>query len=40
MGAHGAQIGNEDSWKLVIYIRKLQEDAKELSLREKDQKKQ
>ncbi len=39
MGAHGAQIGYEDSWKLVLYIRKLQEDAVELSLNEKDQKK-
>ncbi len=39
MGAHGAQIGYGDSWKLVIYIRKLQEDAKELSFNEKDQKK-
>ena len=40
MGAHGAQIGNEDSWKLVIYIRKLQEDAGELSVNENDKKKQ
>lgn len=40
MGAHGAQIGYEDSWKLVLYIRKLQEDAGELSLNEKDQKKE
>jgi mono/diheme cytochrome c family protein len=28
MGAHGAQIRPEDRWKLVLYIRTLQEDAK------------
>ncbi len=28
MGAHGAQIRPEDRWKLVLYIRKLQQDAK------------
>jgi len=27
MGAHGSQIRPDDRWKLVIYIRKLQEDA-------------
>jgi len=37
MGAHGAQIQNDDRWKLVLYIRKLQEDAVELSLKDKDQ---
>jgi mono/diheme cytochrome c family protein len=28
MGAHGAQIAPEDRWKLVLYIRTLQEDGK------------
>jgi hypothetical protein len=28
MGAHGSQIRPDDRWKLVRYIRKLQEDAK------------
>jgi mono/diheme cytochrome c family protein len=28
MGAHGAQIVPEDRWKLVLYIRTLQEDGK------------
>lgn len=28
MGAHGSQIKPDDRWKLVLYIRKLQEDAK------------
>jgi mono/diheme cytochrome c family protein len=28
MGAHGSQIRPEDRWKLIIYIRKLQEEAK------------
>jgi mono/diheme cytochrome c family protein len=28
MGAHGSQIRSEDRWKLVKYIRKLQEDAR------------
>jgi hypothetical protein len=28
MGAHGSQIRPEDRWKLILYIRKLQEDAK------------
>jgi mono/diheme cytochrome c family protein len=37
MGAHEAQIQNADRWKLVLYIRKLQEDAVELSLKDKDQ---
>lgn len=27
MGAHGSQIRPEDRWKLVLYIRKLQEEA-------------
>ena len=27
MGSHGAQIRSEDRWKLVLYIRKLQEEA-------------
>jgi len=27
MGAHGSQINPDDRWKLVLYIRKLQEDA-------------
>jgi hypothetical protein len=28
MGAHGSQIRPDDRWKLVLYIRKLQEDRK------------
>jgi mono/diheme cytochrome c family protein len=28
MGAHGSQIRPDDRWKLVLYIRKLQEEAK------------
>jgi mono/diheme cytochrome c family protein len=28
MGAHGAQIKPEDRWKLVLYIRSLQDDAR------------
>ena len=28
MGAHGSQIKPEDRWKLIQYIRKLQEDAR------------
>jgi mono/diheme cytochrome c family protein len=28
MGAHGAQIAPEDRWKVVLYVRTLQEDAK------------
>jgi mono/diheme cytochrome c family protein len=28
MGAHGAQIAPDDRWKLVLYIRTLQKDAK------------
>jgi mono/diheme cytochrome c family protein len=28
MGAHGAQIRPEDRWKLVLYIRTLQNEAK------------
>lgn len=27
MGAHGSQIQTEDRWKIVLYIRKLQEDG-------------
>ena len=27
MGAHGSQIKPDDRWKLVLYVRKLQEDA-------------
>jgi mono/diheme cytochrome c family protein len=27
MGAHGSQIRPEDRWKLILYIRKLQEEA-------------
>ena len=29
MGAHGSQIRPDDRWKLVLYIRKLQEQGKE-----------
>jgi mono/diheme cytochrome c family protein len=28
MGAHGSQIRRDDRWKLVLYIRKLQEEVK------------
>jgi mono/diheme cytochrome c family protein len=28
MGAHGSQIRPDDRWKLIIYIRKLQDDAR------------
>jgi|WetSurMetagenome_2_1015567.scaffolds.fasta_scaffold00564_14 mono/diheme cytochrome c family protein len=28
MGAHGSQISPDDRWKLILYIRTLQEDAK------------
>ena len=28
MGAHGSQIRTDDRWKLVLYIRKLQEESK------------
>lgn len=31
MGAHGSQIRPEDRWKLILYIRKLQEEASGLS---------
>lgn len=31
MGAHGSQIRDEDRWKLILYIRKLQEDTKNIS---------
>ncbi len=31
MGAHGSQIQPEDRWKLVLYIRKLQEEAGSIS---------
>jgi hypothetical protein len=27
MGAHGSQIQTDDRWKIVLYIRKLQEDG-------------
>jgi cytochrome c5 len=27
MGAHGAQIRSDDRWKLVLYVRRLQEEA-------------
>jgi mono/diheme cytochrome c family protein len=30
MGAHGSQIKPEDRWKLIQYIRKLQEDARKI----------
>jgi mono/diheme cytochrome c family protein len=30
MGAHGSQIRPEDRWKLVLYIRTLQEDARKV----------
>jgi hypothetical protein len=28
MGAHGSQIRPDDRWKLVLYVRKLQEEVK------------
>jgi len=28
MGAHGAQIRPEDRWKIVLYIRSLQHEAR------------
>ena len=31
MGAHGSQIRPEDRWKMILYIRKLQEEAKTIS---------
>lgn len=31
MGAHGSQIRNEDRWKVVLHIRKLQADARGIS---------
>ncbi len=31
MGAHGSQIRPEDRWKLILYIRQLQEEAKNIS---------
>jgi hypothetical protein len=31
MGAHGSQIRPEDRWKLIIYIRQLQDEAKRKS---------
>jgi mono/diheme cytochrome c family protein len=31
MGAHGSQIAPEDRWKLVIYLRKLQENSAQAS---------
>jgi mono/diheme cytochrome c family protein len=30
MGAHGSQIITDDRWKLVLYIRKLQEEAQKI----------
>jgi mono/diheme cytochrome c family protein len=35
MGAHGSQILPEDRWKLVLYIRTLQEDARGISVKPK-----
>jgi hypothetical protein len=32
MGAHGSQIRTEERWKIVVYIRKLQEEAKRTSV--------
>jgi len=32
MGAHGSQIRPEDRWKLIIYIRKLQEEGNKANL--------
>ena len=31
MGAHGSQILPDDRWKLVLYVRKLQEEEKNIS---------
>lgn len=31
MGAHGSQIRPDDRWKVVLYIRKLQEEAQRIS---------
>jgi mono/diheme cytochrome c family protein len=31
MGAHGSQIRPDDRWKVVLYIRELQEEAKSIS---------
>jgi mono/diheme cytochrome c family protein len=31
MGAHGSQVRPEDRWKVILYIRKLQEEAVNLS---------
>ena len=30
MGAHGSQISPDDRWKLVLYIRKMQEETKQI----------
>lgn len=30
MGAHGSQIRPDDRWRLILYIRKIQEDAKSI----------
>jgi mono/diheme cytochrome c family protein len=38
MGAHGSQIGPDDRWKIVMYIRKLQEEAAKNSDAEKGNK--
>jgi mono/diheme cytochrome c family protein len=32
MGAHGSQIRPDDRWMLVLYIRKMQEEAKSISV--------
>ena len=38
MGAHGSQIKPDDRWKLVLYIRKLQEEfQKKLKVMEKQE---
>ena len=31
MGAHGSQIRPDDRWKLVLYIRKLQEESRSIT---------
>jgi mono/diheme cytochrome c family protein len=31
MGAHGSQIRPEDRWKIILYVRKLQEEARQNS---------
>ena len=36
MGAHGSQIRTEDRWKVVLYIRELQAEEKEISPGDKD----